>query len=278
MPVSCANLAIERNPAWSQQHKQLHRPSFFVRRQAMDTRHLLHLLPGCVDICDLILIADQTRFPAHSSYLASQSEFLKQFCLDVGPFSWKAPHVIEKALEGHSSNTVHNLLVGVYSPESLTFTEPWLAWDLYKLADQLHCPSLLKTCEDYLNTTGSSLLAKTAQDALHCLTATAHVSRLSDLHKACASVIAGSYQQVQHDHRMLQLPREAVLLIMETMCAQIVRLEADKAAALIASRKRKRGENSSSDSSSSSSSSESDDESQSESESEYEEDPDAEAS
>ena len=206
----------------------------------MDTRHLLCLLPGCVDICDLVLIADQTRFPAHSSYLASESGFLKNFSLDVGLFSWKAPHVIERALQGHSSATVHNLLVGVYTPESLTFTDPWLAWDRYKLDDQLHRSRLLKSCKEYLNTTGSSLLAKTAQDALQCLTATAHEPQLSDLRRTCASVIAESFQQVQHDYRMVQLCREVLMLIINTIATQNAKLKADMVAAQNASRKRRR--------------------------------------
>ena len=87
----------------------------------------MRLIPGSVDLCDLILVAEQTKFPVHSSYLASQSEFIRQFSLDVGPFSWKVPHVIEEPLQGHSSSTMHCLLEDVYSNGDLDFANPWQA-------------------------------------------------------------------------------------------------------------------------------------------------------
>ena len=106
----------------------------------------MRLIPGSVDLCNLILVAEQTKVPVHSFYLASHSEFIRQLSLDVGPFSWKVPHVIEQPLQGYSSSAVHCLLEGVYSNRDMDFATPWQAWDLYKLTDHLHCPKLLKSC------------------------------------------------------------------------------------------------------------------------------------
>lgn len=211
----------------------------------MDTRHLTHLLPGSVDLCDLILVAGQTKFPVHSAYLASHSEIIRQFCLDVGPFSWKAPQVIQEPLQDHSSDTVHYLLSCVYGGDDvqytdLEFTDPWLAWDLYKLSDQLHCPKILDVCVEYLNTIGIKLLTKSAKNAVQCLLGTGNVPRLSELHQACTAAIAAAFQAVANDKGMLQLPRDVLVMIMQAMATRMVKLEILTSAAETASRKRKR--------------------------------------
>ncbi|KAL3151379.1 hypothetical protein ABBQ38_013208 [Trebouxia sp. C0009 RCD-2024] len=212
----------------------------------MDTRHLEQLLPGSDQLCDLILVADQTRFPVHSAYLASHCEFIKHFSLDVGPFSWKAPQIIEAPFQDHSSATMHCLLLAVYGNDDMDstdfpLTEPWQACDLYKLADQLHCPKVLDICIDYLSMAGSCLFfTKSAQDALRCCIVTENIPRLSQLHHACTAAIAADFQAVGNDERMLQLSREALLHIMQAMATQIVKLEITSDAET-ASRKPKAG-------------------------------------
>ncbi|KAL3160547.1 hypothetical protein ABBQ32_010845 [Trebouxia sp. C0010 RCD-2024] len=195
----------------------------------MDTRHLEELLPGSEQLCDLILVADKTHFPVHSAYLASHCEFIRHFSLDVGPFSWKAPQIIEEPFQDHSCATMHCLLLGVYGNDDMDFTdfdvmEPWQAWDLYNLADQLHCPKVLDICVEYLNDS-CSFFTKSAQVALRCCIVTEHIPRLSQLRQACTAAIAADFQAVGNDERMVQLSREALLHIMQAMATQIVKLK-----------------------------------------------------
>ncbi|KAL0038291.1 hypothetical protein WJX77_000809 [Trebouxia sp. C0004] len=163
-----------------------------------DMLYLRHCLPGSEDLCDLIVVAGQKRFPVHSQYLACHSQFIKQLILETGPFSWQHPLIIDQVLHEHSSACVHALLNGVYNLGSLFIDSPDLAWQLSKLTDQLNCPKMLRSCRDYLN----QMPLCQPDDALHWLTVTAHEAELDDLHANCASKIAADFDRVAKDIRL----------------------------------------------------------------------------
>lgn len=178
--------------------------------------YLRHCLPGSEDLCDLILVAGQKRFPAHSQYLASHSHFIKQLILETGPFSWQHPLIIDQVLHGHSSACVHALLNGVYNLGSLFIDSPDLAWQLSKLTDQLNCPEMLRDCRLFLN----QMPMCQPDYALHWMTVTAHEAELEDLHANCASKIAADFNRVAKDKRLASLPTAHLMRIMAVMSQQ----------------------------------------------------------
>ena len=181
-----------------------------------DKMYLRHCLPGTEDLCDLILVAGQKRFPAHSQYLASHSHFIRQLILETGPFTWQHPLIIDQVLHGHSSACVHLLLMGVYNMGILLIDSPYLAWQLSKLTDQLNCPNMLRSCRLYLN----QMPMCRPDNALHWLTVTAHEAELEGLHANCASKIAGDFDRVAKDKRLASLPTAQLMRIMAVMSQQ----------------------------------------------------------
>ena len=181
-----------------------------------DKLYLRHCLPGTEDLCDLILVAGQKRFPAHSQYLASHSHFIRQLILETGPFTWQHPLIIDQVLHGHSSACVHLLLMGVYNMGILLIDSPDLAWQLSKLTDQLNCPDMLRSCRHFLN----HMPMCQPDDALHWLTVTAHEAELDDLHANCASKIAANFDRVAKDKRLASLPTAYLMQIMAVMSQQ----------------------------------------------------------
>ncbi len=184
-------------------------------RENVDVRHLKQCLSGSVDLCDVVLVADHKRFPVHSQYLASHSQFIKQLVLETGPFTWKEPLVIEQVLHNHTSTCVHAMLLGVYNLGDLLITSPELAWQLYQLTDQLDCPEMLQSCRHYLNR--NTAMTKTAGDALHWLTVTAHEAHMDELHTHCANKIATEFLVVSEDPLLQPLPKKHLMLIMTAM-------------------------------------------------------------
>lgn len=178
--------------------------------------YLRRCLPGSEDLCDLILVAGQERFPAHSQYLASHSHFIRQLILETGPSSWQHPLIIDKILHGHSSASVQLLLFGVYNLSILSIGSPDLAWQLSKLTDQLNCPSMLRHCRVYLN----QMPMCQADDALHWLTVTAHEAELEGLHANCASKIAADFDRVAKDKCLTSLSTAHLMRIMAVMSHQ----------------------------------------------------------
>ena len=178
--------------------------------------YLRHCLPGSEDLCDLILVAGQKRFPAHSQYLASHSHFIKQLILETGPFSWQHPLIIDQVLHGHSSACVHALLNGVYNLGSLFIDSLDLAWQLSKLTDLLNCRDMLRDCRLFLN----QMPMCQPDDALHWMTVTAHEAELEDLHANCASKIAADFDRVAKDKRLASLPTAHLMRIMAVMSQQ----------------------------------------------------------
>lgn len=175
--------------------------------------YLRRCLPGSEDLCDLILVAGQERFPAHSQYLASHSHFIRQLILETGPFSRQHPLIIDEVLHGHSSACVQLLLFGVYSLGILSIDSPDLAWQLSKLTDQLNWAKMLRRCRVYLN----EMPLCQPEDALHWLTVTAHEVELEGLHANCASKIAGDFDRVAKDERLTNLPTAHLMRIMAVM-------------------------------------------------------------
>ena len=187
--------------------------------------YLRRCLPGSEDLCDLILVAGQERFPAHSQYLASHSHFIRQLILETGPFSWQHPLIIDKILHGHSSASVQLLLFGVYNLGILSIGSPDLAWQLSKLTDQLNCPNMLRHCRLYLN----QMPMCQPDDALHWLAVTAHEAELEGLHANCASKIAADFDRVAQDKRLTSLPTAHLMRIMAVMSHQnALQLQANK--------------------------------------------------
>ena len=181
-----------------------------------DKMYLQRCLPGSEDLCDLILVAEQKRFPAHSQYLASHSHFIRQLILETGPFSRQHPLILDKVLHGHSSACVQLLLFGVYNLGILSIGSPAVAWQLSKLTDQLNCPSMLRRCRLYLN----QMPICQPDDALHWLTVTAHEAELEGLHANCASKIAADFVRVAKDKRLTSLPTAHLMRIMAVMSQQ----------------------------------------------------------
>lgn len=102
--------------------------------------------------------------------------------------------------------------------------DPWLAWELFLLADRLHCPKMLEQCQHFLNVRGARFLAASAQGALYLLTVSISRDELSQLHHACVARVAKDFQEVKA--QIQQLPVEVWLPIMQVMATQYAQMQA----------------------------------------------------
>ena len=122
----------------------------------METRHLSDCSPDFVKLADTTILSEGIQFQAHSQYLAAQSIFIQQLLLETGPVSWRSPLKLDTVLKARRSATVSALLVGVYNKGVASITGIHDAYRLLQLADHLNCPTILKQCQDYLNTYGAT--------------------------------------------------------------------------------------------------------------------------
>lgn len=109
------------------------------------------LFTRLADLADLELVSEGAHLPAHSQYVAFHSHFIQRLIHDLGPTSWKEPLVIDSALQGHSRAAVNMLLAAVYRQGKVKLSTAQQAWQMYKLADHLDCPSMLQQCREYIN-------------------------------------------------------------------------------------------------------------------------------
>lgn len=165
--------------------------------------------------------------PAHSQYVAFHCHFIQRLIHDTGPINWQEPLVIDSALEGHSHAVVSMLLVGVYQQGVLNISSAQDAWQMYKLADHLDCPSMLQQCREYINgSSGAALLSSSSADALEWIVA-AHELGWEGLMTNCADSIATNFLTLEQDARFAQLPTKLSMLIMNRMVKQHATHEAD---------------------------------------------------
>lgn len=158
--------------------------------------------------------------PAHSQYVAFHSHFVQRLIHDLGPISWKEPLVVDTALKGHSRAAVDMLLAAVYQPGVVHLSNAQEAWQMYKLADHLDCPGMLQQCQEHINSSsGAALLSTASAAALEWLIA-AHELGWDGLKQQCADSIAKNHLTLKADARMMQLPTELSMMIMQRMAEQ----------------------------------------------------------
>ena len=188
-------------------------------RAVQDLQHIQRCPAGFADLADVFLVTGTTRFPAHSQQLAMQSRFIQELLTTTGPFSWQNPLVLDTALRDHTAATVRKFLMAVYLPDSLNLSSADEAWRLYKLADQLECPTILQHCKDYINSSSGAALLTTSSATIEWVLA-AHELGLAGLKQQCADHITRDYLDVSDSSQLLQLPQELMLLIMRSMAKQ----------------------------------------------------------
>lgn len=135
--------------------------------------------------------------------------------------------VIDNALEGHSHVVVIMLLVGVYKQGVLNISSAQDAWQVYKLADQLDCPSMLQQCRDYIDgSSGAALLSSSSADALEWILGAQELG-WERLMTKCANSIAKNFLTLEQDAWLVELPTKLLMLIMKRMAKQHASYEAD---------------------------------------------------
>lgn len=172
-------------------------------------------------------MAEGTRLPAHSQYIAFHSHFIQQLIHETGPISWQDPLVIKTALEGHSYAAISMLLAGVYQQGVLNLSSAQEAWQMYKLADHLDCPSMLQQCREYINSSSGAALIDTSSEAALEWILAAHELGWEGLRTQCAESIARNYHSWEADARFASLPSEVLTLIMHEMAKQRSMYEAE---------------------------------------------------
>lgn len=172
-------------------------------------------------------MAEGTRLPAHSQYIAFHSHFIQQLIHETGAISWQDPLVIKTALEGHSYAAISMLLAAVYQQGVLNISSAQEAWQMYKLADHLDCPAMLQQCREYINSSSGAVLIDTSSEAASEWIVAAHELGWEGLQTQCAQSIAQNYHSWEEDARFASLPSEVLTLIMRQMAKQHSTYEAE---------------------------------------------------
>ena len=189
-------------------------------QDGLETRHLSDCPPRFAHLADVQLVAGGMRFPAHSQYLAAQSQLIQQMLLDTGPISWQSPMVIEAPLQLHSKETLCAFLMAAYRQGVASIESVKAAWQLHQLADQLGCPAVLLQCKQYINTNILDFLKQSPQAAPEWLQV-AHELQLEGLKLHCADIIARKWLLLAESDSVMQLPAEFLRYIMTHMAAKI---------------------------------------------------------
>ena len=189
------------------------------RREHAAKTYLADHLPGVVNLCDVILVAEGYHFPAHSVYVALSSQFFQDLIINTGPFTHKQPQLLDTICVGHTKAVVQLFLDEVYgrSPLMASDRNYWLILELHTLADKLDCPDMLETCVRFLTYSEAQFSAISAQEALRWLKDTLHKPDLARLHKQCVARLAVNFQEVQA--QVQELPSDMSTKIMAIMAA-----------------------------------------------------------
>ena len=185
----------------------------------MQNRHLHGCPENFAELADVILVAGDTRFPAHSHYLAAQSRVVREMLLDTNPVSWRNPLVLDSVLQPHSVATVSALLQGAYHQGAVSaqLQSSREAWDLYRLADCLDCPVILQQCKEYMNDNSAAALLQESPTACLQWFVIADEQQLEGLKSKCADVIAGNWSELSESADALHLAPENLRYIMDKM-------------------------------------------------------------
>ena len=196
------------------------------RRDTTDYPYLQHCSPGFADLADLELVSEGAHLPAHSQYVAFHSHFVQRLIHDMGPISWKEPLIIDSALKGHCRAAINMLLAAVYQQGVVHISTAQEAWQMYKLVDHLDCPGMLQQCQEYINSSSGAELLTSPAAALEWIIA-AHELGWEGLRQQCVDSITKNYHTIKADARMMQLPIELSMMVMDKMVEQHSKFESD---------------------------------------------------
>lgn len=191
----------------------------------MNVAHLVQCPDGFAEMADVLLIAEDTQFPAHTQQLALHSRVIQELVLSTGPFSWQNPLILDTLLTDSTAATVAMLLKAVYLPGPLNMNSAEQAWRLYKVADSLDFPAVLQHCKACINNNSLTALLTTSGSTLEWLLAF-HQLGLEGLKRQCVKKIACDYLAVSDSTQLRELPPELLLLIMQEMAEQIAQYTA----------------------------------------------------
>ena len=173
-----------------------------------------------MELTDVTLVVEGTRFPAHSQLLCMQFAFFRRVIIDVGPVTPDKPLVVQDALQGHRCIAVETVLRAVYSHDKLHPQCTTVAWQVCLLVDQLDCPDMLRQCKEYLELGIQLAEVSTSQDALEWITKADRLN-LYTLRDLCARRIAADFISLTADPELTQLPSHIMLVIMTQMSHMI---------------------------------------------------------
>lgn len=144
---------------------------------------------------------------------------MQELLLSTGPFSWQKPLIFDTPLDNHASSTVAVFLSAIYTTGIPPIPSAEESWRLYRLADQLVCPSIMQHCKDYINSSSRAALLHTSAATVDWYLAADKLG-LADLRKQCAAQIAKHFLAVSDSSQLQQLSPELLLPIMQSMAQQ----------------------------------------------------------
>ena len=159
---------------------------------------------------DAVMIAEDAEPPAQSKVLAAECGALKQsICFTPS----KHVPTYQVPLQGHSCSTVTKFLKALYT-DCLQLSSAQQAVDLHKLASQLGCRSVMRTCDtQIISHTQTPPRGSSYAAALPWILA-AYQLDVAGPQQLWANNIAASYSKLRGDPLLQKLPKQLLYSVM----------------------------------------------------------------
>ena len=127
-------------------------------------------LAGFAGTADVLLEVEGQNLPAHSQFLACQSQFMHNMLQDLSEpqRACTAQHLLvipADMLSAFSISDLQAFLCQIYNFSRRQPSSMEEAYQLFKLADQSNSPRLMQFCADYLDAQPDSIFQNTTEEA-----------------------------------------------------------------------------------------------------------------
>ena len=175
-----------------------------------------------MDRADVLLQVNLTQFPAHTPFLASKCRFVAKLLEDLSPLDQHKPLMICSFLDGYSLREVSTFLLHIY--KDLPVESEKDAWDLLPIADHFDCPALIEKAAQVIERSTGSIFLLEDRHRNKDLLDWWHMARrfgLKNFERACVTYVAARFEELQYNPRLLQMPPQALLLLLAKMHSRI---------------------------------------------------------
>ena len=170
-----------------------------------------------------MLVVDGNSYPAHSQFVASCSRLMYRLIEDCPGFTRHQPLVISSALKAYKHTDAHTILKHVYTDCKVTSNTE--ALQLLTIADQFDSPLLMEKAIVFLEAEGNGSFLQAdcgSKGVLHWL----HIADrfgLVSFKTRCIRYAADHFVSIKKDSRLLKLPADTNVALMEALQSIIER-------------------------------------------------------